>query len=153
MATPIGFDPSIYSNSAATDFALGGTYTYLDGVYRFVQNAGDGTTANGQCAVRASATAWIVTYSKGASAINTSKNAVGVFPGAFLINKFCFVLIDGLHTAVKDSSNGVTAGRQVTPNTTANGDVANVSNAYDQSVGTAITSGSGGLCSVQVKVS
>lgn len=152
MSTPLGFNPSGYSDSTGTAFTLGATYTYQDGAYIYVKNSTDGTTASGQCAVRASATAWLATYSKGASALNSSKHGLGFFVAAIPVNNFGFVQTRGTITA-KDSSNGCTAGKRLTPNTTANGDVANVANAYDPGVGRALANGSGGLVSVEVYVS
>ncbi len=152
MATPNGFNPTGYSDASGTAFTEGAIYTYLGVGYRYVKNSTDGSTALGQCAVRASATAWLVTYSKGASALNSSKHGVGFWVAVVPVSNWGFIQIDGVITG-KDSSNGVTAGKRVTPNTTANGDVANVANAYDPGVGRALASGSGGLVAIEVVIS
>lgn len=152
MATPIGFDPSVYNSSSNTEgFTLGQTYDYNGRLFRFVQNSTDAALANGAVAVWASLTNYVVTGASRATAIGgVAPNApAGVAVGAVSISNYGFILVKGLHTAVISTATTALVPQMASATADTCTDVAA---ATDNPFGVSLTATAAGICTVQVDI-
>lgn len=149
MAQPIGFDPTVVNQSSVGNYRLGEVREYLGEEWIFVLVA-DGSLVSGDVCELASATAFTVTKSLGAS--TKGRKAMGVAKGAITVSRYGFILKRGFHAAVKDAANGCTAGSYVMPHAGTAGNAANVTLGTNDATafGFCVTSGSGGVCGVFV---
>lgn len=154
-ATPAGsVNPTTYTSATnAEGFTLGQKLEHLGGEYRFVKNAADGAITTGMAVVMASATAWTVTYSKGASQVGALASA-GLCPVASVpANYYFWVLVSGLFAFAADSTNAVTNGSAVQGSNATNGQFINVpTNQSNVPIGQALANASGNVFAIMVTV-
>lgn len=153
-ATPAGaLNPTTYNSATnAEGYTLGQKVEYQGAEYRFAKNAADGSMTNGMCCVFASATAWTVTYSNGASQISALASA-GLCPVAVVpANYYFWMLVSGLYGAAQDSTNGVTLGSTVQGRAT-NGQFQNIpTNQSNKEVGHALANAALGVFPMMVTI-
>lgn len=153
----VGFTPSTF-NSATADFTVGARYTDESTGYEYMFVKAQAALANGDVCTLGSNSATNtqveVVPANTASALGTgtSERAVGVAVGTVTVNQYGFIMTRGIHSAVKDAANGVTAGSYVMPHATTDGNAANVTVGTNDALafGYALAAGSGGVVKVWV---
>ena len=149
MPTPIGFDPSTLNQAAASPYGLGEIREYNGEEFIFVKVVDAGVAAGDVCEL-ASATAYSVTKSLGAS--TKGRKALGVAKGTITVSQYGFLLKRGFYASVKDAANGCTAGSYLMPHDATAGNAKNITlgtnDAY--AFGFCVTSGAGGVCAAYV---
>jgi len=153
MATPIGFDPTIYVSTSAAPFTLGAIYSGTDGrLFRFVFNNSGVSITNGTVCCWNASTTYTVIGARRASLLPGSPAAVscaGVAVGTIPTTNYGFILVRGIHTAVLGVATVTLQRAQTSSGTNDSG--TDVANAYDPQFGVALTTITGGVYSVDVR--
>lgn len=152
MAEPISFDPATINQSTTGNFSLGQKLEYLGKWYEFVKLTDAVNGANGMVTEAASGTdGFLVTVDR-AGGSSLGRIPRGVLVGTVTAGNYCFQLIDGLHSAVKDAAaNLATVGLKVTTHAVTDGD-ATVTTAYtDKTIGTVYVVSAAGVAGVMVQ--
>lgn len=150
MATPIGFDPSVY-NSTTADYTLGASYWATDGrEFRYVKALSALAVGDVCCWTATTPTSYTVSQSKTAPALDYCPAGIAV--GTITSGNYGFILVKGYHASVKDAANACTAGAKLRVMTTTAGNAQLAAAATDTPIGTCIVAGSGGVCGVAVSI-
>lgn len=152
MATPVGFDPANYNSSSnAEGFVLGQVYDYNGRLFRFYKTVDAVNVLNGMVVEWASTTTYNVTVDR-AGGSSLGRNPVGVAVGSVTAGNYGFFLVLGIHSAVRDAANALTAGVKVIPHATTDGDAAPATAYTDRVIGVCLANASGGVAPVHVQL-
>ena len=163
MASPIGFDPTHYTNTKVGSFIPG--MVYVDGAtgceYRYVKNATDGSITGGMSCVWTAVPTnayptgggpQIVTYSNGASQLSTYASAGLCTVITVAVSLYFFMLVKGMYYAALNAS-GVTNGSFVTASNAVNGEFVNGAAAQvNKEIGFALANTNGAVFPIMVTV-
>lgn len=165
MAQLLGFTPSTYKSQTA-EFTLGGLYTDASTgyVYRYVKAADSVAWVSGMVAEAAvtsttTATAAFTATVDRAGGSSGDRIPIGVVVSALTAGEagnatpyYVFVLVDGYHSAIRDTANSATKGSKFTTHATVDGDAALVGAYTNNVVGVALAAASGGTFPAKIQV-
>lgn len=153
MAEPISFDPATINQSTTGDFSLGQKLEYLGKWYEFVKLTDAVNGANGMVTEAATPVTdgFLVTVVR-AGGSSLGRIPRGVLVGTVTAGNYCFQLIDGYHSAVKDAAGALsTVGFKVTTHATTDGDAAATTVYTDKTIGTVYVVSAAGVAGVMVQ--
>lgn len=148
MPTPIGWDPTAFNQSTPGGFTLGALYEYNGRWFRFFQVGGGTPLTNGDVCEFASTSTYLACQSLDAA--SRGRHPCGVAVGGGALNNYVFLLVLGLHTAVKDAANACTAGQKMRVHAATAGNAQNVAGFADDCFGKCMQNGAAGVTVVQV---
>jgi len=151
MATALLFDPGTVNSSAVAPYTLGGVYSDGSRLYQCIQLTDAVNGANGMVVEAASTTSYIVTVDR-AGGSSLGRIPRGVLVGTITAGNYGFALIYGIHSAVKDAANALTAAVKVTTHATTDGDSAPATAYTDKIIGVCLANASGGSAPVFVQI-
>lgn len=158
MATPIGFDPTIYTSATAAPFTLGAIYSGTDGrLFRYVYNNSGVSLTNGTvCCWNNSSTYTVIGAQRTTGLVGTptAQAVAGVAVGTIPTTMYGFILIRGIHQSVLAAAAGTQTlqrKQKAYVATAVNDSGTDVVNAYDPDFGVALTTASGGVYTVDVR--
>lgn len=134
MPTPVGFDPSSYNSATSGGFNPGSIYEYNGSLYKFIKTVDAVNVTNGMVLELASTsgTQYGTVDRSGGSSVG--RIPIGVAVGSITAGNYGFILIKGVHTAIKDALNTMTAvGDKATTHGSTDGDAAKAS-AYTNNI-------------------
>lgn len=153
MATPIGFDPTIYTSASAAPFTLGAIYSGTDGrLFRYVYNNSGVSITNGTvCCWNNSSSYTVIGANRASGLVGTpaAQSVAGVAVGTIPTTSYGFILVRGIHQSVLGVATVTLQRAQKASGTNDSG--TDVTNAYDPSFGTALSTISGGVYTVDVR--
>ena len=154
MASPIGFDPTHYTSTIAGSFVQGMKYTdsATGYEYRYAKNTTDGAITQGMSCVMASTSAFLVTYSNGASQLSLYAGAGICTLSTVATSLYFFMLVNGIYPFALDASNGVTNGSFVTGKNVNGNFINGVAAQVNKEIGYALANASGGVFPIRVTI-
>ena len=130
MATPIGWDPSVYNDTTTGNFLLGQELEYQGKTYRWLKlvthvGAADNVAGvSGMVCEAASATDPNIVTLDRAGGSSLGRIPVAALIGTVSVDRYFFGLVRGIHAGIKDAAGAcTTVGRKVVPHATTDGDV------------------------------
>lgn len=148
MPTALNFDPGTWNSTVEAPYTLGAEYETGGKTYMYVQLSSQSVAgANGMIPEQAHLTEYIVTVERATVTAPTTlgRAPMGVLVGTVTAGNFCFMQTRGLHSAVKDAANAISALDKITSHATVDGD-AKAPAAYTEIfIGYATGAASGGV--------
>lgn len=145
MPTPVGFDPSSYNSATSGGFNPGSIYEYNGSLYKFIKTVDAVDVTNGMVLEIASTSGTQYGTVDRALGSSVGRIPMGVAVGTITAGNYGFILIKGVHTAIKDAANAVNAvGAKATTHATVDGDAAKASAYTDNIFAVALTAASAG---------
>lgn len=151
MPTALTFDPGNWNSSTAAPYTLGALYEDAGKVYTYVLLTDAVNATNGMVAEQASTTAYTVSVDRDAGT-TLGRAPVGVFVGSVTAGNYGFIQVRGIHSAVKDAANALSALGKVTSHATTDGDAAPTTAYTDKTIGYALANAAGGVVAVDLRM-
>lgn len=153
MATAIGWDPSVINQSTTGDFTLGEIREYNGRLFEFVKLTDAVNATSGMIAEAGSASTESTVTVDRSGGSSLGRIGRGVFVGNVTAGNYGFILIRGLHAAVKDAAGALSSvGLKVTTHATTDGDAAAATAYTDKIIGIVYTVSAAGVAGVRVQI-